>query len=217
MTPLELVDEDAVATPEAPESPRLGRKRDHSRDPEILQATLDVLAETGYDGMTIDMVAARARAGKATLYRRWPSKAELVIDAVACMKQGAFDPASLPDTGTLRGDLVAMMKPPTLQDSERKLHIMAGIVSMLSRSPELADAAQEALVAPRRRANRLLMERAIARGEIPADSDIDLIASIGTAMVASRVLMERKPVTREFLLSIIDGIVLPALGLRSEH
>ena len=72
--------------------PRLGRKRDHTRDPEILDAALDVLAETGYDGMTIDMVAARAKAGKATLYRRWPSKAELVIDAVACMKQGDFTP-----------------------------------------------------------------------------------------------------------------------------
>ena len=91
----------------------LGRKRDHTRDPEILDAALDVLAETGYDGMTIDMVAARAKAGKATLYRRWPSKAELVIDAVACMKAGDLDLDDLPDTGTLRGDLVAMIRPPT--------------------------------------------------------------------------------------------------------
>lgn len=214
MTPLALVDEDAVV---ASESPRLGRKRDHSRDPEILEATLDVLAETGYDRMTIDMVAARAKAGKATLYRRWPSKAELVIDAVGCMKKGVHDLDSLPDTGTLRGDLVAMIRTPSLQESERKLQIMAGIVSMLSTSPELADAAYESFVAPRRRANRLLLDRAVARGEIAGDRDLDLIASIGTAMVANRVLMERKPVTREFLLSIIDGIVLPALGLRSEH
>ena len=71
--------------------PRLGRKRDHTRDPEILDAALDVLAETGYDGMTIDMVAARAKAGKATLYRRWSSKTELVLDAVACMKSSDLD------------------------------------------------------------------------------------------------------------------------------
>src|SRR3954470_17199318 len=91
------------------EPAKLGRKRDHTRDPEILEAALDVLAETGYDGMTIDMVAARAKAGKATVYRRWSSKAELVIDAVACMKRGDLDEANLPDTGTLRGDLVALI------------------------------------------------------------------------------------------------------------
>ena len=63
--------------------PRLGRKRDHTRDAEILDATIEVLAETGSDGMTIDMVAARAKAGKATVYRRWASKPDLVLDAVA--------------------------------------------------------------------------------------------------------------------------------------
>ena len=93
----------------------LGRKRDHTRDPEILDAALDVLAETGYDGMTIDMVAARAKAGKATLYRRWASKPELVLDAVACMKAKDLELDALPDTGTLRGDLVAMVKTPTIQ------------------------------------------------------------------------------------------------------
>ena len=122
--------------------PRLGRKRDHTRDPEILDAALDVLAETGYDGMTIDMVAARAKAGKATLYRRWASKSELVLDAVACMKSTDVDLASPPDTGTLRGDLVAMVKTPTIRESERKLKVMAGIVSMIARDPELAAAAQ---------------------------------------------------------------------------
>lgn len=207
MTPLALAEDTAV-----PPAQRLGRRRDHTRDADILEAALDVLAETGYEGMTIDQVAARARAGKATLYRRWSSKADLVIDAVACMKAGAFDPSVLPDTGTLRGDLVAMIKEPSIQDGERKMQIMAGIVSMVSRSPELAEAAQAALVAPRRAANRILIERAVRRGEIPENPDIELIASVGSAMVAQRVLLERKPITRDFLLSIIDGIVLPALG-----
>ncbi len=195
------------------EAPRLGRKRDLSRDPEILEATLDVLAETGFERMTIDEVATRARAGKATLYRRWASKADLVIDAVACMKKGAYDLSALPDTGTLRGDLVAMIKEPSIADAQRKMRVMAGIVSMLSTSPELAEVAEEALVAPRRAANRVLIERAIARGEISGDVDVDLISSIGSAMVAQRLLMERKPVTRSFLVSIVDRIVLPALGL----
>lgn len=195
-------------------APRLGRKRDHSRDPEILDATLDVLAETGYDGMTIDMVAARAKAGKATLYRRWPSKPELVLDAVACMKSNDIDLAALPDTGTLRGDLIAMIRPPTIRDAERKMKVMAAIVSMLARNPELADTAHAALIEPRAAANRILFQRAIDRGEIPADVDIEKLCMLGPALVAYRVLMLRRPVDREFLIANIDGVILPAAGVR---
>ncbi len=191
-------------------TPKLGRKRDHTRDPEILQAALDVLAETGYDGMTVDLVAARARAGKATLYRRWPSKAELVVDAVACMKSMDLDLNALPDTGTLRGDLVAMIKTPTMAEAERKLHIMAGLVSMIARAPEMQEAVQAAIVEPRAQANRLLIRRAIERGEVAPDVDAEMVAMVAPAMAAYRVLVMRKPVTREFLISVIDGVVLPA-------
>src|SRR6478736_5746758 len=155
--------------------PRLGRKRDHTLDPEILDAALDVLAETGYDGMTVDMVAARAKAGKATVYRRWSSKAELVLDAVACMKGNDPDLQSPPDTGTLRGDLVALVKTPSIREGERKLKVMAAIVSMIARDPDLAAAAQAALVEPRASANRIIFQRAVDRGEIPADSDLDTL------------------------------------------
>ena len=195
--------------------PRLGRKRDHTRDPEILEVALDVLAETGYDGMTIDMVATRAKAGKATLYRRWPSKADLVLDAVACMKSRDIDLDALPDTGTLRGDLIAMIKTPSIRESERKLKVMAGIASMIARSPELAAAAQNALVEPRASVNRIFFRRAIERGEIPADADVEQLCMISPAMVAYRVLMLGKPVDREFLVSTIDKIILPAAGARA--
>lgn len=195
--------------------PRLGRKRDHTRDPEILEVALDVLAETGYDGMTIDMVATRAKAGKATLYRRWPSKADLVLDAVVCMKSRDIDLDALPDTGTLRGDLIAMIKTPSIRESERKLKVMAGIASMIARSPELAAAAQSALVEPRASVNRTFFRRAIERGEIPADADVERLCMIGPAMVAYSVLMLGKPVDREFLVSTIDKIILPAARLRT--
>lgn len=197
--------------------PRLGRRRDHTRDPEILDAALDVLAETGYDGMTIDMVATRAKAGKATLYRRWSSKAALVLDAVACMKSGEIDLDALPDTGTLRGDLVAMVRTPSIQDAERKLKVMAGIASMIARSPELAEAAREALVEPRATVNRIFFRRAVERGEIPAHVDIERLCTISPAMVAYRVLMLGRPVDRDFLLRTIDEVVLPAAGLPSPH
>ena len=197
-----------------PVAPKLGRKRDHTRDPEIMDAAIEVLAEAGYDGMTIDMVATRAKAGKATLYRRWASKSELVLDAVACMKGGPIDHATLPDTGTLRGDLVAMIKAPTLKDAEQKLKVMAGLVSMLSRNPELADAATAAIVEPRASANRFIMRRAQERGEVSPTADIDTIAMVSPSMAAYRVLILRKPVDRDFLISLIDGVILPALGVK---
>jgi AcrR family transcriptional regulator len=202
-----------TAAPAGADAPRLGRKRDHSRDADILQAAVDVLAETGYEVMTIDMVAARAKAGKATVYRRWASKADLVIDAVACMKSGDIDLDTLPDTGTLRGDLVAMIKPHRIEDGERKLRVMAGVMSMLATEPGLSDAVNDAIVEPRASVNRLFMRRAIERGEIAADCDVDTLALITPSMVSYRVLMQRKPVDRAFLISLIDGVLLPAVGL----
>jgi AcrR family transcriptional regulator len=205
----------AEAEPATPATPgRPGRKRDHSRDPEILQCTIDVLAETGFEGMTIEMVAARAKAGKATLYRRWASKGELVVDAVACLKRGAVDLDDLPDTGTLRGDLVAMIKPQSIDEAEKKMRVMAGVVTMLSTTPELAEAVDAAIVQPRAEANRLLMRRALERGEISADADIEALALVTPSMVSYRVLVLRKPVDREFLIGLIDGVLLPAAGVR---
>jgi AcrR family transcriptional regulator len=160
------------------------------------------------------MVAARAKAGKATLYRRWASKGELVVDAVACLKQGAVDLDGLPDTGTLRGDLVAMIKPHSIDDAEKKMRVMAGVVTMLSTTPELAEAVDAAIVQPRAEANRLLLRRALERGEIAADTDIEALALVTPSMVSYRVLVLRKPVDREYLVGLIDGVLLPAAGVR---
>lgn len=219
MSQLDLIDEQAALQSDADSAgcvPKLGRKRDHTRDPEILEAALEILAETGYEGMTIDMVAARAKAGKATLYRRWASKGELVIDAVACMKKVDLEASPIPDTGTLRGDLVAMIKPHSIEDGEKKLQIMAGLMSMLSRDPGLADAANAAIVEPRAAINRLFMKRAIDRGEIPADCDVETLSLISPSMAAYRVLILRQPVDRPFLLALIDGVLLPAVGITAE-
>jgi AcrR family transcriptional regulator len=209
MTQLDLDERSTIAAP----ANRLGRPLDVTRDADILDAALDVLAEEGFERMTIDMVAARAKAGKATLYRRWPSKTELVIDAVACMKNSDIDFDDLPNTGTLRGDLVAMIKPPTLRDAEKKLRVMSGLVSLLARNPELAEAARLAVVAPRAEINRRMLQRAIDRGEIGADVDIATVASISPSMVTYRTIMLGKHVDREYLIGIIDKVILPAVGL----
>jgi AcrR family transcriptional regulator len=209
MMPLDLEERRAPTEP----ANRVGRPLDVSRDADILDVTLDVLAEVGYDGMTVDMVAARAKAGKATLYRRWPSKTELVIDAVACMKNGDIDFDKLPDTGTLRGDLISMIRQPTIRDAEKKLKIMAGLVSLLARNPELAEVAHDTVIAPRAELNRRFLQRAIDRGEITKDIDIAMISNISTSMVTYRTMMLRKAVDRDFLIKVIDEVILPAVGL----
>jgi AcrR family transcriptional regulator len=213
MTQLDLEDLRATEPTTALPTNRVGRPLDITRDADILDAALDVLSEEGFDGMTIDMVAARAKAGKATLYRRWPSKTELVIDAVACMKNSDINFDNLPDTGTLRGDLIAMIKPPSIRDAEKKLRVMAGLISLLARNPELAEVARVAVIAPRAALNRTFLQRAIDRGEIRADIDIATVANISPSMVTYRTMMLAKPVDREFLIGIIDKVILPCVGL----
>jgi AcrR family transcriptional regulator len=194
-------------------SAAVGRKRDASRDATILDAAISILAEVGYDGMTMDMVAVRAKAGKATVYRRWATKADMVLEAVARMKREQVDLDNLPDTGSLRDDLLALFRPQPMEETERKLRAMAGMAALLSQHPALAGTAHDALVAPWVEANRVLMRRARDRGEIPGDADIETVAQITPSMGAYRTLIRRQPFDRAFLVTMVDGLVLPALGL----
>ena len=190
---------------------RVGRKRDHTRDAAILDAALEVLAEVGYAGMTMDMVAVRARAGKATVYRRWSSKTELVLDAVARLKRNMVDLDRLPDTGTLRGDLVGLIRPQSLAEGQHRLRVMAGLTSVLSHDAGLADAVNAAINEPWVDAYRVFFQRAIDRGEIAIPADIETVLYVVPSMAAFRVLIQRQPVDRDFLVSLIDGLLLPAL------
>jgi AcrR family transcriptional regulator len=193
------------------EPTRLGRKRDPARDGEILDAALEVMAELGYERMTVDMVAARAKAGKATVYRRWQSKEQMVLDAVARMKHSQVPFDKLPDTGTLRGDLLGLFKPQSRAESEQRMKVMAGLLSMISAQDGLADVINDALVTPWADAHRALMQRAVERGEISRSADIETISQVLPSLAAYRSLIQRRPFSREFLVAWIDGVVLPAL------
>lgn len=206
-------EDNAQTSDDVADLPHVGRKRDPARDVAILEATIEVLAEVGFSGLTMDLVAAQAKAGKATLYRRWPSKAELVLDAVTRMKQSQVDLAQMPDTGTLRGDLLALFKPEAAEVSERKLRVMAGLASMLSHDATFAEAATAALVEPFANAHFALMNRAVERGEISATADIATLSQVIPSMAAYRALMQRKPFALDFLVTLVDGVVLPALGI----
>ncbi|PCC72146.1 transcriptional regulator, TetR family [Nannocystis exedens] len=204
---------DKTEQPDEAGAMKRGRKRDASLDARLLDATLDVLAEVGAAGLTMDLVAARAGVGKATIYRRWTAKSELIIDAVAQMKRNQVDLEHLPDTGTLRGDLLGLFKPQSNEERERRLKIMTALASLLSQDPALAGAANGAVVEPWAAAHRALMERAVARGEISAAADIATLSQVIPSMAAYRSLVQRKSFDFTFLVSMVDGVILPALGI----
>ena len=196
---------------EPSEPSRLGRKRDHTRDAAILDAALEVLGEVGYEGMTMDMVATRAKAGKATVYRRWTSKPELVLDAIARMKRVQVDLDRLPDTGSLRGDLVALAKQEPAEDAERRLKVMGGLASLAAHDLGLGQAGGAAVIEPWIEANRLLISRAIDRGEFSPGIDVEVLCRVVPSMGGYRALVERKPFNGDFFIELIDKILLPAL------
>lgn len=173
-----------------------------------------MLAEVDYAGMTMDMVALRAKAGKATVYRRWASKEELVLDAIARMAELEVGLDRLPDTGTLRGDLLALFKPNALADERRRLSVMAGVRSMLASHPGLAVAANAASIGRWVEVNRVLMRRAADRGEVDPNADIETLAQVIPSMVAYRASIARDAVGPDFIVTLIDGVLLPALRKR---
>lgn len=189
---------------------RGGRKRDHTRDAVILEATLDVLAETGYEGMTIDMVAVRAAAARATVYRRWPTKADLVLDAIKRLGPSAVDLQRLPDTGSLRGDCIAVMQPDTSEESERRVRVIAGLQSIAGRDERIAVVLTDGGMQPWIEANRLLIQRAVDRGEY-GPVDVDTLAQVLPLMCTCRVAVQQLPITPEYSIALIDGVLLPAM------
>ncbi|MGH3438647.1 MAG: TetR/AcrR family transcriptional regulator [Sciscionella sp.] len=187
-----------------------GRKRDPARDDVILESTLMMLAEHGYDGMTIDLVAAHAGMARATVYRRWPTKADLVLSAVARLSRDDVDLEHLPDTGSLRGDMVAMIR--TFDDEQQQIHIQAvvGLLTLTKADERLAAAATGSGIGPWIEVNRILIQRAVDRGEFAQPVDIDTLAELIPMLCVSRAA-QRLPIDRAFSEALIDGVIIPAL------
>ncbi|MEY9933177.1 AcrR family transcriptional regulator [Catenulispora sp. GP43] len=186
--------------------PAPGRKRDASRDDALCQAALELLAEVGYDRLTIDAVAARAGAGKATCYRRWAGKPELVVDAVGRMKAQP----ELPDTGTLRGDLVELTCHfHDTEDAAFRTDVQAGLVSGLVRDAKLREVFAEHFIAPRKAVFRAVFDQAVERGEIAPLPNYELLSDIVPSMVFHRMIMTGRAPAPDFVQTVIDQIVLP--------
>lgn len=176
------------------------------REQEILDATLDVLAEFGYDRLTMDAVAARAKASKATLYRRWSDKASLVIDALISQKE----PSEVPDTGSLRGDLIASYCGMGGMTDEHQIAVLGSVMTAVSRDPEFAEAWRRDFIGPKVAINDAIFAKAVERGEIAADVDLHLLGPCLPAIVLHRLFFLGEHPTEESITQVIDQVIIPA-------
>jgi AcrR family transcriptional regulator len=179
-----------------------------AREEEIFAATLRLLAEVGYDRLTMDAVATAAKASKATLYRRWTSKADLVVDAVSRAKACPAPPVV--DTGSLRGDLLAMSCGIGGLTDQVPMSVLVSLVTALPREPELAAAFHRLFLGPRLAVALEVFDRARSRGEISADVDPRLLASVLPAVVIHHQFILQADVDEAFIERVVDDVVLPA-------
>ncbi len=156
----------------------------------------------------MEAVATEAGVGKATVYRRWSNKAELVIDAMATLKP-AFEAI---DSGTLDGDIEMMIAASCSPHTERLMQVMASICSALPREPELLEAFRIRFTEPRIARITGILERARDRGELGPDIDVAMAASLMPSLMLQRVLMTGQPAGRTYAEQIVSSVLLPVLG-----
>jgi AcrR family transcriptional regulator len=185
------------------------RRRNVKSHQAILRATRELVRDTGYERLTIEGIAAKAGVGKSTIYRWWRSKGELVVEALAEI----LEAPPLPDSGDTRQDLTAIVHQAMAQydDDTGARAVIAGLVSDMHHNPDLAKALRERLIRPRRAGNREAIERAIARGDLPAGTDIELAIDVLVAPIAYRALITDAPITGDLAVQLVDQILGPAI------
>jgi AcrR family transcriptional regulator len=181
------------------------------REAELLAVTLRLLQEHGYDGLTVDAVACEARASKATVYRRWPSKAELVL---AAFVEGIRQVAIPPETGTLRGDLLQVGDKICQQGPQLASTIRAVLVEA-SRHPALNDALQHQFLDQRKALLQHVLQQAVDRGEIAEAAIAEELWDLLPGYLIFRAIIPGQPPTRRTVQALVDDFIIPGLT-RSE-
>jgi AcrR family transcriptional regulator len=192
---------------------RPGRPRDPGYDKVILDATLEILNDKGYAGLTVDGVAAKTGVGRPTIYRRWRSKPVLVIAALTQSPNLSLTP----DTGTLRGDLMAFQRDQVmLMDRPASRRITAGLVADLVSDPELAETYLGDYVGLRQTSVREALQRGIERGELRADVDLSLIYDLLIGPLFMRSVVRGESLGPDIAEQTVD-LVLTAFGTRGKR
>ncbi|HEX4811488.1 MAG TPA: TetR/AcrR family transcriptional regulator [Nonomuraea sp.] len=187
---------------------KLPRRRGEALSAAIYQATLEELAESGYAGLTMERVAERARAGKASLYRRWPTRIELVTEAV---RSTLPTPESLPDTGTLRGDLVAMLRQAAQALSGPAGEALRGLLGEALSSESPLRALRRTSQGMARRTMEEVVRRAVDRGEVAPGAVTPRRLDAGHALLRHHFLFGGPPIDDDLVIQIVDEVVVPLL------
>ena len=182
---------------------RPGRPRSADADRAIVRAAVDLIGERGLSGLTVDAVATRAGVGKATIYRRWPSKGDLVIGTLAA----ALEHSPVPDRGGLRADLLALAETMAAWLREPRVEgLLPAVVAEASRSPEVR-ASLGALVDDRRETARAVLRRAQRRGELRRGVDVEAVLDLLAGALHFRTMVSREPLGPEIPGRLVDTLL----------
>jgi len=184
-----------------------GRPRSERVNRAILEATLASLAEEGWSGLSVEGIARRAEVGKAAIYRRWKSREEVLTAAV----DGLVSEIAIPDKGSLEADLLELMRQAVALYRGDPGRMMPGLVSAMAEHESVARAVREGFLAPRRRALQQVLERAVARGELPEDTDRELALDILGGPLFYRLLVTGGPLDDGLARGTVE-VMLRGLG-----
>ena len=208
----------AVDTGERPEGHEAadrhgrGRRRDDAREQAILDAAVDLIVTVGYDAMSIEAVAAHAGVSKATIYRRWAGKAELVAAAIGRMDKH-MDRGEHPDpedTGSLRGDLLALTRTLFSNLAGADGGLVCGLAVAVRADAELGRLLAGHKQAYRRRVTKLIVSRAQSRNELPGEVDPPELMDIALGVSLFRI-MSGEPLDDSFADYLVDRVLIPSL------
>ena len=189
--------------PATAERPR-GRPRSAIADQAIREAAVDLFAERGFEGFSVEDVADRAGVSKATVYRRYPSKVDLVVEAGSCL---ATDEIRFPDTGNLRDDVRGLARSlVNAFENTRAGKVMPVMTFERRRYPEL-DAGYRRFLADRKARTRVVLRRAVQRGELPGDTDIGVMSSMLVGPIFHRLMITQEPLTHAFVDTLVDALL----------
>ena len=174
----------------------------------ICEAVFELLGEVGYDRMSMDAVAARARASKATIYRAWPNKPDLVMEAIRHRFGEAREPT---DTGSLRGDLIAQLRFACGLACSEDGAVVSGLLTAAAHNPELSQHLHLHLYETKRQIYDVIVNRAIARGELTHCNEAGMLHEIVHALVLARRLMNLGPLDDAYAERVVDRVLLPVL------
>jgi AcrR family transcriptional regulator len=177
------------------------------RETEFLEVTLRLLQQHGYDGLTVDAVATTAKASKATVYRRWPSKAELVL---AAFTEAIRQVAVPPDTGTLRGDLLRVGQQ-VCEQARLHASTMRAVHFEVSRNPALNEVMQHEFLDQRKALIKHILQQAVERGEIEEAAISNELWDLLPGYLIFRSIMAIRPPTQRTVQALVDDVIVPAL------